>query len=106
MTSVDVVKKQLDCHARIGLLDARASSDYLREHIEGAVSVPFYDPSPYVDALPKDAWLVCYCACPSAESSALATKLAQKGFTKITVLQEGLWVWKARNYPTRTGVDP
>ncbi len=105
-TPLKVVKEQLDRHARIGLLDARAPSDYLYEHIAGAVSVPFYDPDPYLAALPKDSWLVCYCACPRAESGTLAKKLLDKGFTKVTVLEEGIGVWKAQKYPTRTGVDP
>jgi hypothetical protein len=41
------------------LLDARAPSDLAREDIARAVSVPFYEPDPYFDKLPKDAWLVC-----------------------------------------------
>jgi len=105
-TGADAVKAQLDRGARMALLDARAPSDYLGEHIAGAVSVPFYDPEPYISQLPKDAWLVCYCACPHAESGQLAQKLVQKGFTKVTVLDEGLGVWKGRKYPTHTGVDP
>ncbi|HEX3594403.1 MAG TPA: rhodanese-like domain-containing protein, partial [Polyangiaceae bacterium] len=75
-------------------------------HIKGAVSVPFYDPTPYVDKLPRDAWLVCYCACPHAESGQLAQKLVAKGFTKVTVLDEGLGVWRSKGYPTTTGRDP
>jgi cytochrome c oxidase cbb3-type subunit 3/ubiquinol-cytochrome c reductase cytochrome c subunit len=90
----------------MALLDARAPSDYSTEHIAGAVSVPFYDPEPYVNALPRDAWLVCYCACPHAESGTLAKKLVDKGFTKVTVLDEGLGVWRARKYGTHTGWDP
>jgi cytochrome c oxidase cbb3-type subunit III len=105
-TPADLIKAQLDRGARIGILDARAPSDYMNEHIAGAVSVPFYDPDPYVAQLPRDAWLVCYCACPHAESGSLAQKLASKGFTKVTVLDEGLGVWKGRKYPTRTGLDP
>jgi cytochrome c oxidase cbb3-type subunit 3/ubiquinol-cytochrome c reductase cytochrome c subunit len=105
-TPADVVKAQLDRHARMGILDARAPSDYAREHIAGAVSVPFYDPQPYVASLPKDAWLVCYCACPHAESGQLAHKLMEAGFTKVTVLDEGLGVWKARKYETHVGLDP
>jgi cytochrome c oxidase cbb3-type subunit 3 len=100
-TPADVVKAQLDRGAKMALLDARAPSDYVREHIKGAVSVPFYDPSPYIDKLPKDAWLVCYCACPHAESGQLAERLKQKGFTKVTVLDEGLPYWRSKNY----GVD-
>lgn len=105
-TSVDVVKAQLDRGARLGLLDARAPSDYTAEHIAGAVSVPFYDPTPYLDKLPRDAWLVCYCACPHAESGQLAQKLVSSGFTKVTVLDEGLGVWKNKKYGTQTGTQP
>lgn len=103
MTSVDVVHAELARGARMALLDARAPSDFLREHIAGAVSVPFYDPAPYFAGLPKDTWLVCYCGCPHAESGRLAQQLAAQGFTKVTVLDEGLGVWKSRGYPMATG---
>ena len=67
---------------------------------------PFYDPAPYFAGLPKDTWLVCYCACPHAESGQLAGKLGAHGFTKVTVLDEGLGVWKNRGYGTHTGLEP
>jgi cytochrome c oxidase cbb3-type subunit 3 len=105
-TKVDVVKAQLDAGARLALLDARAASDYIGEHIAGGVSVPFYDVDSYAAQLPKDAWLVCYCSCPHAESGQLAQKLLEKGFTKVTVLDEGLRVWKQRHYPTHSGFEP
>jgi cytochrome c oxidase cbb3-type subunit 3/ubiquinol-cytochrome c reductase cytochrome c subunit len=105
-TKLDVVKTQLDRGARMALLDARAPSDYTAEHIADAVSIPFYDPDPYVDRLPRDAWLVCYCSCPHAESGQLAQKLQQKGFTKVTVLDEGLRVWKMKGYAVHSGFDP
>jgi mono/diheme cytochrome c family protein/rhodanese-related sulfurtransferase len=105
-TSADVIKGQLDQGARFGILDARAPSDYSVEHIAGAVSVPFYDPEPAIPHLPKDTWLVSYCACPHAESGALAQKLLDSGFSKVSVLDEGFFVWKSRGYPTRTGSSP
>lgn len=105
-TGADVVKAQLDRGAKMALLDARAPSDYTNEHIAGAVSVPFYDPSPYYAKLPKDAWLVCYCSCPHAESGQLAQALVSHGFTKVTVLDEGLGVWKNRKYAVHTGEKP
>lgn len=105
-TPADMVKRELDRGARMGLLDARAPSDYIGEHITGAVSVPFYDPDPYIAQLPRDAWLVCYCACPHAESGQLARKLTEKGFTKVTILDEGLGVWRAKKYGTSSGLDP
>jgi cytochrome c oxidase cbb3-type subunit 3 len=90
----------------MALLDARPPSDYSNEHIAGAVSVPFYDPDPYFAGLPKDAWLICYCACPAAESGQLAQKLTAHGFPKVTVLAEGLGAWRIRKYGTHTGQDP
>lgn len=105
-TPADVIHAQLELGARMAILDARAPSDYVNSHIKGAVSVPFYDPDPYVAALPKNSWLVCYCACPHAESGQLAQKLVTKGFTKVTILDEGLGVWKAKGYPSTTGRDP
>ncbi len=105
-TPAAVVKEQLDRGAKMALLDARAPSDYINEHIAGAVSVPFYDPTPYISSLPKDAWLVSYCACPHAESGQLAQKLVAAGFKKVTILDEGLGVWRARKYGTHKGDQP
>lgn len=105
-TSADVVNKQLERGARFALLDARAPSAYTHAHIAGAVSVPFYDPTPYFKKLPKDAWLVCYCACPHAESRTLAQKLVDAGFKKVTVLDEGLGYWRNKKYPTHSGSEP
>lgn len=103
MTPADVIHDQLEKGARFAILDARVPSDFLHEHIAGAVSVPFYDPAPYFDALPKDTWLICYCGCPHAESGQLAQKLQARGFTKVAVLDEGLGVWKSRGYPLGSG---
>ncbi|HVR61854.1 MAG TPA: c-type cytochrome [Polyangia bacterium] len=100
VTPAAVIKAQLDRHAKMAILDARAPSDYLLEHIPGAVSVPFYDPKPYFDKLPRDVWLVCYCACPHAESGQLAEKLKAQGFTKVTVLDEGLGYWRSQKFGT------
>jgi len=106
MTPVDVVGAQYKRKARMMLLDARVPSDYEQAHIRGAVSVPFYDPTPYLKQLPKDSWLVCYCGCPHAESGQLALKLQAAGFTKVTVLDEGLWDWKQKGLPMSSGRAP
>lgn len=102
-TPADVVHAELAKGAKMVLLDARAPTDYSHEHIAGAVSVPFYDPSPYLAKLPKHAWLVSYCACPHAESRELASKLVAAGFSKVTVLNEGLGYWKSKGYKTQAG---
>ena len=106
LTSVAVVSEQLARKARMVIADARVPSDYEREHIAGAVSVPFYEPEPYFAQLPKSTWIVCYCECPHAESGSLALKLAHAGFTKVTVLDEGLWEWKEKGHPMHEGRRP
>jgi cytochrome c oxidase cbb3-type subunit III len=105
-TPMDVIHAQLQRGARMAFLDARAPSDYINRHIAGAVSVPFYDPSPYLAKLPKNSWLVCYCACPHAESGTLASKLLEAGFKKVTVLDEGLGAWAGKKYPLSSGEKP
>ena len=105
MTGLEVIHAQLQRGARMALLDARAQSDYVTQHIAGAVSVPFFDVSTYVEKLPKDSWLVCYCSCPHAESGSLAAKLLDAGFKKVTVLDEGLGAW-AKKYAVSSGAQP
>jgi cytochrome c oxidase cbb3-type subunit 3 len=106
MTKVDIVGAQYARKARMMLLDARVPSDYEQDHIRGAVSVPFYDPTPYISKLPKNTWLVCYCGCPHAESGQLAQKLQAAGFSQVTVLDEGLWDWKQKGHPMNQGRKP
>jgi cytochrome c oxidase cbb3-type subunit 3 len=105
-TSADLIEEELVRGARMAILDARAPSDYTSNHIKGAVSVPFYDPEPYIADLPKDSWLVCYCGCPHAESGQLANKLIAKGFKKVAVLDQGLGYWVGKKYETAQGVSP
>lgn len=105
-TPADAIKAELDRGAAFGFLDARAPSDYVAEHIAGAANVPFYQASDYLFALPKDKWLVCYCACPHAESGVLMDTLVANGFTKVTILDEGFFVWRDRGYPVRSGANP
>ena len=106
-TPADVIKAELDKGARLGFVDARPPPSYVERHIAGAVNVPFYDAAPWIDQLPKDTWLISYCGCPHAESGSLAGQLLDKGFTKVTVLDEGYYVgWEYRGYPTHVGSPP
>jgi rhodanese-related sulfurtransferase len=106
LTSVAVVSEQLARKARMVVADARVPSDYERGHIAGAVSIPFYEPEPYFAKLPKSTWIVCYCGCPHAESGSLAQKLTLAGFTKVTVMDEGLWEWQNKGHPMHEGRAP
>lgn len=104
--SVDVVQAALMSGARLVLADARAPTDYVAQHIEKAISVPFYEADKYLDKLPRDATIVAYCGCPHAASGALADQLEAKGFSGVKVLDEGYYVWRDRGYPVKAGVAP
>lgn len=105
-TPADEVNAALARGAAMGFIDARAPSDYVAGHVAGATNVPFYEVALYRESLPRDQWLVAYCACPHAESGVVADDLLSHGFTKVTILDEGFFVWRDRGYPVRTGASP
>lgn len=81
------------------IIDARPYNDYLNAHVEGAVSVPFYEVDQAVDHLSKDLWIITYCACPHAMSGKALDRLREHGFDKTAILDEGFFVWASRGYP-------
>lgn len=103
---VDEVKALRDRGVDLVLLDVRPKNDYLAEHITGALSMPFFEVKTRHGELSKARWIVTYCACPHAESELAAKTLAQNGFTRVKVLDEGIRVWKERGYPLSTGERP
>jgi len=104
--SVDAVKLAMDRGASFIFADARAASDYSGSHITGAISVPFYRVDAYLPELPKERFVITYCACPHAESGAAATVLRARGYPRVAVLDEGFKVWRSRGYPVRSGGTP
>ncbi len=98
--SVEEVHDAYQAGQSFYFLDARPPSDFKLHHIEGAFSMPFYDVEACYPALPKDAWIVTYCACPHNESEHAANVLIDQGYTKVRVLDEGYIIWRDRNYPT------
>jgi len=105
-TPAATIEQQLANGAAMVLLDARAPSDYAAGHLAGAIDLPFYDVGNYLDTLPDDQWIVCYCACPHAESGRAAQTLQQNGFTKVTILDEGFFGWQSAGYHVCTGASP
>ena len=88
-----------DAGREMVLLDARPRGDYLWGHIDGAMSMPYYDVEKCYSALPRDTWIVAYCACPHNESEHAANVLKEKGYDKVRVLNEGYIEWKEAGYP-------
>ncbi len=103
---VDKVKVELEKKASMIIIDARAPSDYVRAHVAGAISVPFYQVKDYAPQIPKDKWILTYCACPHAASVKARDALRGLGYTKVAVLDEGVLVWRDRGNPMRGGAKP
>ncbi len=105
--SADDVHKALAAGAKMVLLDARPTSDWLRMHIPGALPVPYYDPAKMIAQLPQDGtWVIAYCGCPHAASDRVIDMVRQKGgFDNTAVIDEGIFVWMARKYPLTFGAQ-
>lgn len=103
---VDIVKHELDRNATMVIIDARPPSDYARMHIAGAISVPFYQVAEYAKQIPKDRYVLTYCACPHAESGQVREALRKLDYPRVAVIDEGLLVWRDRGYPVRGGPTP
>lgn len=84
----------------IVFLDARSSEAFAREHVPGAVNLP-YDPfapdlAERIAALPKTRMYIVYCdgvGCPL--SSDLAQLMRLEGLDRVLVLAGGIEEWKA-----------
>jgi cytochrome c oxidase cbb3-type subunit 3/ubiquinol-cytochrome c reductase cytochrome c subunit len=101
--AVDDVKAALEKKSRMVVLDARAVPDWVDAHIPGALPAPYYD-FKYLDALPKDGtWILAYCACPHHASGAVVDELRRRGYKNTAVIDEGILVWRQRNYPIESG---
>lgn len=99
LLGIDTIFPAYEAGDKILMVDARPPFDYNLDHITGAVNVPYYDAELCAPALPKDTWIVTYCACPHQESLHVAGVLKEEGFTKVHTLDEGYIVWKERGYP-------
>jgi cytochrome c oxidase cbb3-type subunit 3 len=98
--SIDQVKAALDGRRRLIIADARPPSDWLNLHITGAISAPYYD-TKGLDDLPKDGtWIVAYCACPHHLSGVVIEELRRRGYPRTAVLDEGIFAWQQKKYPT------
>jgi len=103
---VDTVKKEIDRGASLIIVDARAPGDYALMHVAGAISVPFYTVNDYAKEIPKDRYILTYCACPHAASVKARDALRALGYKRVAVLDEGINVWRDRGYPVRGGAKP
>ena len=92
---------------KMTIIDARPIADYLDEHIDGAISLPFYEIENYAEQLDPDVFTITYCGCPHAVSGQAADALIALGFPKVAILDEGFYEWRDTfGFPTMTGEHP
>jgi cytochrome c oxidase cbb3-type subunit III len=105
--SIHEVNKALAAGQKMSIVDARPPSDWMRAHITGAVSIPYHDLARLAE-VPKDVWVIAYCACPHHLSGIIVDELKKRGHTRALVLDEGVLEWHRRGYPMTTapGVGP
>ena len=97
---LDEVAKAVADKRRIIIVDARAYSDWQMLHITGAIPVPYYDKKAH-DVVPNDGtWVIAYCACPHHASGEVVDELKRRGYPHVAVLDEGVFAWQRKNYPT------
>ena len=85
------------------LVDARAASDYLIGHIDGAVCVPFDQVEQAAQEITRDRWVITYCGCPHAVSGRARAAFKRAGFERVAVLDEGYYFWVDQGYPICAG---
>ncbi len=99
------VQRELARGARMIIIDARASSDWLQKRIPGSIPLPYYEIEGIAGELPHDGtWMIAYCACPHAASGRVVDALRERGFTNTAVLDEGINHWEQQGYPTANGL--
>jgi cytochrome c oxidase cbb3-type subunit III len=105
--SVEQVGKAVAARQRMVIVDARPLPDWRRAHIAGAVSIPYHDMK-RLDELPRDTWVIAYCACPHHLSGIIVDELRKRGHTRAVVLDEGVNEWHRRGLPMTAaeGVPP
>ncbi|MBM4374686.1 MAG: c-type cytochrome [Deltaproteobacteria bacterium] len=103
----EAVKDALAKGAKMVILDARPTSEWLNSHIPGALPVPYYDPERMSAKLPQDGtWILAYCGCPHAASGRVMDSLRGRGFQNTAVIDEGIFEWIRRGYPLTYGTSP
>ena len=89
------------------IIDARPPSDWRRDHIKGAVSIPYHDTTRLAQ-VPKDAYVIAYCACPHHLSGEVVDTLVKLGHPHAYILDEGINEWHRLLLPVDAapGVQP
>ena len=119
--SAEDLKKKMDSHEDLLLLDARNKQSFDSGHIDGAQlprSEDYYrqeelfrtgtapqSPDPdkalveWTGPFPKDRLIVTYCNSDCHASAVLALRLKQLGFAHVLSMEEGFQSWEKKGFP-------
>jgi rhodanese-related sulfurtransferase len=93
--STDELRKRLDRDSGLHLLNVQTDQWFTGELIPGSRRVPLDTLSEQSIRLPKDAEIVTYCGGPQcSQSTEAARKLADLGYTNVSVYKDGLEGWR------------
>jgi len=96
--------KRLVDNPKVLVVDTRDARDFRREHLPGAVSLPYHgfnEQYPeFGAAVPKDRPLLLYCYGSDCGLAArVAKRLVAAGYTDLAILRHGIEGWKAAKLP-------
>lgn len=88
------------------LVDARDTIQYAREHIPGAINLPYIEIRAGGLLPPREQRIVVYCSSETCPISQYAYEaLDQLGYEEIYDMRAGLQGWKDAGFPTVLGAD-
>jgi len=85
-------------------IDARPESQYKRDHISGAINVPYNSQKKetLVEGISKDKNIVVYCYSKRCnQARRLASALNKLGFNQVALFEDGIFEWQKAKYPTK-----
>jgi rhodanese-related sulfurtransferase len=95
-----------DAGEDFALVDARDAVQYAREHIPGAINIPYVEIRAGGLLPPRDQRIVVYCSSETCPISQYAYEaLDRLGYEEIYDMRAGLQGWKEAGLPTVFGTD-
>lgn len=106
IVSPEQVREWQESSAEFVLVDARDAIQYEREHIPGAINIPYVEIRVGGLLPARDQRIVVYCSSETCPISQYAYEaLDQLGYEEIYDMRAGLQGWKDAGFPTVLGAD-
>ncbi len=100
--SIDVKKAAhlLNETPNVFILDARTQDEYQKEHLKGAVLIPYKEVAQHLSELPSNrgTFILVYCTV-GVRSSMATNTLHQNGYFNATNMKGGIEAWKKKGLP-------